>query len=246
MADMLFYQNIALLNSERHAKLRIAEVIDYRFAASVSAVPLVAAEFSLAALSYPILFADAPGGETMAVAMLGLAAEENLFVTEKGEWDASYIPAFVRRYPFAPGDKETAEGELPVYIDESSELFGEEGEALFNEQGGATARLDGFLELLRDFQEQNERTRDFINRLKGAQLLKETTVQATLANGSRVAVPGMLMIDEERLLALPDQQVMALFRVGELSLIYLHLASMGNLQRLVGRRAKRQAQWVLH
>ncbi|GAB6042630.1 SapC family protein [Endothiovibrio diazotrophicus] len=246
MADMLFYERIALLDAERHRNLRVAEKIDYRFAAEVSAVPVVVAEFSMAAMNYPLFFANSPTGETMAVAMLGLATDENLFVDGKGEWDASYIPAFVRRYPFAPGAQ--AEGdELPIYVDEASSLLGEtEGDPLFDDHGQASERLTGYLELLKDFQEQNERTRAFINRLKGAQLLKESNASINLADGGKVTVPGMLVVDEERLLALPDQQVMALFRVGELSLIYLHLASMANLYRLVERRSKRQARLVLH
>jgi hypothetical protein len=63
-------------------------------------------------------------------ALLGLREAENLFVDRDGKWDARYVPAFVRRYPFVPG--KGPQGELLVCIDEASSCFDAgEGEALF-------------------------------------------------------------------------------------------------------------------
>src|SRR3546814_5411689 len=65
------------------------------FAAETPFVPLVVGELAAAARCYPIVFAagDAP------IALLGLE-RINLFV-DGGRWaDDSYVPAYVRRYPF--------------------------------------------------------------------------------------------------------------------------------------------------
>ena len=64
--------------------------------------------------------------------MLGLRNPENLKVDEAGRWDAYYVPAFVRRYPYVLA--ETGENNQRVIcIDESYEGFnGEEGEPLFH------------------------------------------------------------------------------------------------------------------
>src|SRR5262245_19999312 len=59
----------------------------------------MAAEFSSAALEYAIVFGD-KGDVVMPVAVLGVRTDENLYVTMQGGWQAKYIPAFVRRYPF--------------------------------------------------------------------------------------------------------------------------------------------------
>ena len=32
--------------------------------------------------------------------ILGVEKDENLYVKQPGSWDARYVPAFVRRYPF--------------------------------------------------------------------------------------------------------------------------------------------------
>ncbi len=45
------------------------------------------------------------------------------------------------------------------------------------------------------------------------------------------------MVDERKLQALSDQEVMRVFRSGELAWIYSHLFSMGNFNRLIARAA---------
>jgi hypothetical protein len=36
----------------------------------------------------------------MPVVLLGMRDKENLYVNESNQWEAKYIPAFIRRYPF--------------------------------------------------------------------------------------------------------------------------------------------------
>ncbi len=36
----------------------------------------------------------------MPAVLLGIRDQENLYVDDNGAWNAKYIPAFVRRYPF--------------------------------------------------------------------------------------------------------------------------------------------------
>ena len=59
-------------------------------------------EFARAAAVYPIVFVEDKTKDAFRpVTLLGLDAGENLFVSESGKWEASYIPAIIRRYPFA-------------------------------------------------------------------------------------------------------------------------------------------------
>ena len=72
------------------------------FCRGIHALALSYAEFVAASRDYPIVFASGDKGATFApVVVLGLALGQNLFLSAQGEWDPStYIPAFVRRYPF--------------------------------------------------------------------------------------------------------------------------------------------------
>jgi len=64
------------------------------------------------------------------VALLGITPHENLRVTPEGRWDARYVPAFIRRFPFlTAGVKGT---QSPgVFVDTAWSGFNDdEGEAL--------------------------------------------------------------------------------------------------------------------
>ena len=121
MSEMMFYERVVALNDQAHAKLKVRPAISFAYAARTNSVPLLASEFFDAAREYPIVFARGETGPVPA-ALLGLREAENLFVDRDGRWDARYVPAFVRRYPFVPG--KGANGELLVCIDEASECFG--------------------------------------------------------------------------------------------------------------------------
>ncbi len=132
MNQLLFYQKPEPLNAARHRGLKLtAEDPDFSFAAGTNSIPLAVAEFPRAALDFPIVFAGQPDKVASPIVIVGLKSNENIFVDGKGAWLASYIPAFVRRYPFVlaeqPGSKE-----LTVMIDVAYKGFSvERGPAYF-------------------------------------------------------------------------------------------------------------------
>ena len=186
---------------------------------------------------YPIVFTRMPNGRIVPVAMLGLRNRENLFVEEDGRWMANYIPAFVRRYPFVLA--QLGGDSLGVCVDEAyAGLSEQEGEPLFDEQGRNSPVLGNALEFLQRFQQEFARTEAFCQRLEQAGLLREMNAKADLADGRSFTVNGLLVVDEPKLMALPDATALSLFRKGELHLVSMHLASLSNMQRLVDRIAR--------
>ena len=200
---------------------------------------LAGAEFTEASKEYAIVFTRGSHQETVPVAMLGLRARENLFVDASERWTGDYIPAFVRRYPFVLA-------ELPglamgVCIDEAFQgLNDKEGESLFDAQGGNTPFLQNALDFLTRYQQEYRRTEAFCKRLEQAGLLTEMNAKADLMDGRSFTISGLLVVDEKKLLALPDAVTLSLFRSGELHLISLHLASLTNMKKLVDRMAERK------
>ena len=65
--------------------------------------------------------------------------------------------------------------------------------------------------------------------------------RANLTDGRAFTIDGLLVVDEPKLMALPDATVLSLFRSGELHLVAMHLASLSNMQRLVDRLAPRKS-----
>ncbi len=238
MADLLFYQKPVPLNKSDHKDKKInAKERSFKFAGKTNSVILAGVEFSEAAKEYPIVFAQA-GERIVPVALLGLRNEENLFVNARGEWDAGYIPAFVRRYPFVLADT-NQDGQRAVCIDEAFEGFNDtEGEPLFEGEESAPV-LKQALEFLEEYQKQYERTEAFLQRLKEYDLLMALNAQVDMVDGEQFGLSGLLVIDERKLLQLPDDQALQMFRGGELSWVYCHLSSLGCMGRLVDRLAKR-------
>jgi hypothetical protein len=68
-------------------------------------------EFAIAARDLLIVFAGNDAKDAGPVALLGLRQNENLYVDAEGQWAANtYVPAFVRRYPFVLAEKPDGTG----------------------------------------------------------------------------------------------------------------------------------------
>ena len=136
---------------------------DFSIAGDIHAVPITATEFPQAALEFPIVFVatgakDSAGRPAMTpVALLGLRHGENLYV-DRSRWDARYIPAYIRRYPFLtatlPGS-----GGINVLIDEAWSGFGEQaGEPLFEADDSPAPALRRAMDFLERYEHEAERT----------------------------------------------------------------------------------------
>ena len=236
MPEMLLYRKIVALDNEKHRQLRIGEIKRYEFTRLANSVPLTAIEFFEAAREFPIVFTRADKGETLPAALFGLREKENLFVDASSRWNARYIPAFVRRYPFLPaqGDGD----QLLVCVDEGHPSVGAaDGQALFNFDGSTTPYLEKAIAFMRDYQAEAVRTTEFVAKLKELDLFTEVSARAELRNGGAFQLNGLLVIDETKYRAISEQDIVDLFRQGWLSLIDAHLLSLGNLGRLIDRLA---------
>src|SRR3954470_607103 len=101
MKTALLYERPVALSRDAHRHLRlVSSKASFSYARATNCVPLACSEFSLAATQYPIVFSADKDDERVPVALLGIRENENLFVSADGAWQAGYIPAFVRRYPF--------------------------------------------------------------------------------------------------------------------------------------------------
>ncbi len=241
MSDAVYYEKPVLLDRDKHRRRKVRPAAGFAFARKANSLYLAGVEFNEACKEYAIVFTRAANGRTVPVAMLGLRAQENLFVNSDGGWDATYIPAFVRRYPFVLADL-PGRTDMAVCVDEAFEGLNEqEGEPLFDAQGRNTVFLQNALEFLNRYQAEYLRTEAFCQRLEQAGLLMEMNARVDLVDGRNFTVNGLLIVDEKKLLALADGAALTLFRSGELHLISMHLVSLSNMQKLTGRMAARSS-----
>jgi SapC len=239
MASVMFYEKPVLLNRELHKNKKIAHSSSFAFAQKANSLYLAGVEFVEACKEYSIVFTQVPGAKIVPVALLGLREGENLCVDADGQWNARYVPAFVRRYPFVLADLPGQQ--MGVCIDEGyASLNDAQGQALFDGQGNNTPFLQSALDFLNRYQVEYTRTDRFCQRLSQMGLLVPMNAKADLQDGTSWMVNGLMVVDERKLLQLGDAQALQVFRSGELSWIYAHLVSLSNLHRLVDKLAQRQ------
>jgi hypothetical protein len=234
----LFYGRVVVLNRERHRDLRLEPATDLGFAREANSVYLTTVEFARAARHYPIVFAG-EGEGLSPVALLGLERHQNLFIGDSGRWDADYVPAYVRRYPFILARGEGGD-KLTVCVDETYPGLGDRGERLFQEDGSESPFLDRSVAFLKDYQVQHERTRAFCQAVDELGVLDPMAANVTLPGGGKLTLQGFRVVSRERFKALSEDRVMPLLRNGVLELIYTHLFSLNNFQGLVDRLARRK------
>ena len=100
-----------MLNNIAHKDLRVITRYGAEFGDNVGTVMTVPTEFADVQREYPIFFRkDANTGEFMSVALLGFSKDENLFLDERGGWNAAYVPGIIARGPFLIGFQERQEG----------------------------------------------------------------------------------------------------------------------------------------
>lgn len=235
------------LDREKHRGLKLnTDISNLAAAAGMNAFFVSAAEFADVSREYPILFLpagmDEQGKPQVApVAVFGVTQGENLFLQPDGRWDAYYVPAVLRAYPFTMA--KVAEDQYAVCLDEGwTGLSNDEGKALFDDKGEPTPMLQDLRKFIEQIEIETERTRLAGQKLVEMNLLQPKRFDATLADGEVLTVDGFLALDEERLAKLSDAEVLELQRSGLLSLVHAHQISMGNMRRLIDMRYKRKLE----
>ena len=204
------------------------------FSLALHAVPLGASEFALALRDYPIVFLQqAASAPLEAVAILGMHEGQNLFVMPDGRWDRrTYIPAFIRRYPFSVASGR--DGARTICVDPAA--LADDGEALFNDSGAPLQHWTMFERLLHEYEDELTRARELGARLQRLGLLAPFAMRADLSGGFSLSLEGMYRVERPRLAALDSAPLRELITHGDMDCVYAHLLAQDNFLRLVARR----------
>ena len=233
--QLLIYDQVQAVNRERHGNWSIKAGTNFEFAREVNSVPLMAVEFARAVAEYPIVFAGSEE-EVVPVIVIGVRDKENLYVDGQGQWQAKYLPAFIRRYPFVFSSSKD-ESTLTLCIDENFSGCNQEGrgERLFDAEGNQTQYLNGVLEFLKGYQVSFQHTVRFCSKLKELDLLEPTEATLTPPTGKPNVLRGFYAVSRDKLKALPGEKLAELAKTDELELVYTHLVSMENFKTMADR-----------
>ncbi len=237
--QMFLYEQPEILTLEQHGELGInPEASNYGFTRSIISVPLVAAEMASAQKDYPVVFSDIE--RVAPVAVLSLLPEENMFVGDGGAWDAnSYIPSYLRRYPFALAG--SANDQYVMVIDRACEAIGPGAEQLFFSEGKLSDSAQQMVDFCGKYEAESRRTLAFSERLKELDLIVAQRV-TTNQGDDEEPLATYFAVDGQKLMSLPPDVLHELAQQGYLAFIFAHLFSLENWKRLIDRRAQILAQ----
>jgi len=234
------YQDVVPLTKQHRVLLPEARKLPVVFR-TLNAVPLSYTEFAAACRDYPIAFISSDGGRSfVAMAVLGLESQQNLFVTADDNWDAAmYLPAYVRRYPFCM-TRVTVDGkEQPERIAcVEKRALHDKGELLYDGKGEPLPAWNERLKLLFEYESDLVRSDDMTRTLSSLGLLETFTMQAVPNEGQPIAMTGLYRVSEQKLAALAPETLKELVQKGMLARVYAHLISLNNFGRLLDRRAR--------
>lgn len=224
----MFYKNPVPIEPVRHATAGLRERSDFRFASGTNAVPLTAAEIVHAARTYPIVFSAA--APTVPFAVVGLRDHENLFVDPAtGNWrEDSYIPAYVRRYPFIFSEVPDSD-RLVLCVDEGADHFETASSTRpFFAEGKPVDALQRAFKFNETFQAHYAETRRFGEWLDKNNMLEDRMAKADLGGGQQFTLRGFRLLNPERLQTMEDAMVLELHKKNWLPLLHFHLQSLNN------------------
>ena len=227
------FTQLAPLNRETHANLKVKPIDNFGFAKGFHIASLMVHEFARAASVYPIVFLeDKEKDEFRPVVLLGLEAGENLFLAEDGSWNASYVPAIIRRYPFALARLGEDEDQFTVCLDEKSDFVSaEEGQPLFDDEGEPTAVVENVKRYLGEMQQMEVFTQQFCHFLSEHNLFNPLNMRVRQGETMR-NVTGCYVVNEERIYNLSDKLFLEIRDKRYLAPMFSHLTSLAQIERL--------------
>ena len=231
------------LSSKEHRDIRIRGGASAELGDAVMACITVPSEFRRVQNEFPILFRrDLESGRFSAVVLFGFENGENLFLDD-GRWDASYRPLALSIQPFLIGRAQDGD-ESEVHIDLQHKRVAqadEEGLRAFDADGRPTPYLESVMGGLDELDQGYRSSADFFAALERYELLEPFSFDVELRDGSSHRLVGYHLIDEEKLRALEPGAINELHSADYLMPIFMALASLSNLARLVERKNQRSA-----
>ena len=234
----LMYRALEPLNVTQHGKMKVRSNVTIPQLATMHAVPVTVDEFGLAQRFYPIVFTI--GDNPVPIALMGLNEGVNVFLDDNGRPldSTTYMPAYIRRYPFMLARLRPDSDELSLCFDPTSGAVGEfdEGEPLFDgdQPSEATKTILKFCE---QFETAGQRTGAFLEDLKKTNLLMEGEVTIQPQGAEQPFVyRGFRMVDEEKVRDLRGDELRRLNQNGLLPLLYAHLFSLSQMREVFGRQ----------
>ena len=223
------FKTIKILDPKIHNFYRYTAATDFYCAKSLTLIPITFSEIKLLCCEYPIVIIMQEEKPSL---MLLTGVSENGAIDEKGAWRGSYIPAFLRRYPFTLVEDAPSETHHIGFDLESGLFSSPEGQALFNADGTASSALEAVKQLLTIFQQESQITQNILMRMMEKDLLTASEFTLQKENEEAKKINGFFTINKKRLFELENDFLIEVLQNGWMEMIELQQLSLKNIKNI--------------
>ena len=158
-------------------------------------------------------------------------------IAEDRAWLGSYIPAYIRRYPFILANADEQANSFAVCIDESYSGFNTagEGDRLISDNGGHGEILANSVKFLEEFHKHSQVTSTFCQAIADAGLVESMQANFSMKSGSTFSLAGLYCVPRNKIKALSAEQLNLFVDRDYLDLLYLYIYSLSNMDKLIRR-----------
>ncbi len=233
------YSNLVLINKTEHKNLKVSEIEEFSFATDLKFIPVVSAEIGRIASDYPVVLSL---GENPILGALVALDNKNLAISPEGKWYGSYIPAYLRKYPFALASSKKNPEQSLMLIDMNSSLVSDaKGERIFNEDGTQSDAFKRKIELVSLYEEDRKRTAQIIKVIVSSGILEKGDIVVGEGEERKSLVTGFQAVSLKRYNALDEEIKKSWKEAGITDFIEAHLKSLDSINNLFTLAGKQQA-----
>lgn len=231
-----------MLDNQSHGSLKVARRFVPGCGFDLNVARVYPMELSVVQRDYPVFLLKNPdSGDFETVALLGFDEGENLYLGGD-RWLADYIPLTIERQPFLIGFQEQEIDGVPeqvpvVHVDMAHpSISSDEGVDVFLPEGGETEYLQYISRVLKTINDGQQASREFSQMLVGLELVESVELNVEFHGGVKTSLKGLFTVNEERLRDLSADALGTLHKSRGLQNIYMMLASMTGVSRLIDRK----------
>lgn len=226
--------NYEPISFKRHGEMKLDAKVTFEHVDSVNNLPVVIHEFIKASNEFPIVFIkNADTGQFQSVILTGFDLGENLFV-DNAKWRAMFIPNSASLYPLKLSliEHDGNEKKYGFFIDESCQRLNQEsGDPLFDAEGKESKALENYRLNISEYFQQSMMTKDFVDYLTENELLTEGKISLNIPD-RKILLDGIYTVNQAMLDSLTNEKFLELREKGYLSLIFAHMHSMHQVDKL--------------
>lgn len=230
----------ALLDNVAHADVRLRRVAGPQYGDPAGQIPVFLPELAQVQREYPVLFTRGGDGAASPIAIIGLEPDEILFAVND-RWDASYLPAVIRKGPFLLGRTDSDDPVVHIMLDHPKVTREDDGaDPLFLRHGGHAPALENALDALRLIHTGIDATRRMTQALDKAGLIQPLSLNVQVSESKAVNFDNFHAILPEAIDSLAPDALAGLHAEGFLQPAVLIANSLGALNDLVRRKRLRE------